>query len=193
MMKRKLIFLEIVLGALILLISFQTYVQADVVKGQQKTSSIEVTITDKTLSLENITVPKFSAITLTEEAQTVNSTQDLSIAVTDKRSNKKGSWSIYYSLSSFLNSDNESIANQSIHVGKGKIVGMEEERDYTSYSVDSNTEDLEPLVTVTNTTKEHYEYRVPKSTISMTIPSATDSGTYEATQRVVLVALPSVE
>ena len=188
-MRRKLLILSLISMMSILLFTITTYADTEINNSESK-SSISIWIKEKTLYLENVTVPKFEDQKLTGREMTINPVNDFKFTVKDKRDYAKSPWQVYYSLSLFQNENDEKVDSQNLTIKKGQVEEIDV-NSYESYEVSAEENAPKPILKVTDTSKTTYNYIVSKNDFSLTIGGNVKSGKYEAKQTVMLASLPT--
>lgn len=155
-------------------------------------SGVNITITERTLSLDDVSVPTFKPTVVTNEKITLSPTNDFSVTVSDKRDELRHPWTLYYNVSVFSNNNGEAVPEQQFSVGKGTIEGISNE-SYEASDVNVTPDATEPMLRVDESTKTTYKYTVPKDDVSLSFGANAKAGDYVAKQTLWLASLPALQ
>lgn len=164
-------------------------VNAEVGTNEQSHSGINISITERTLSLDDVSIPMFNPTTLTGKKVTLTPTNDFIVTVSDKRNETRQPWTLYYNVSAFSTNNEETIPDQQFSIGKGTIDGLSKD-SYNALYVNASSDIVEPMVQVDDATKTMYKYHVSKNDLSLSLGEKTKPGDYVAKQTLLLASLP---
>ncbi|MGX7203129.1 hypothetical protein BCR22_11915 [Enterococcus plantarum] len=170
-------------------LSYTPNVNAEEVRDSYSKSGISITITERTLSLDDVSIPTFKPIVVTGKKMTLKPTNDFTVTVSDKRNGLRNQWTLNYNISVFSNSIGETVSDQRLSFGKGTVEDLAD-TFYEALDVSVMPDATKPMLRVAEATKTTYKYTVPKDTISLSFGADTKPGDYVAKQTLLLASLP---